>query len=119
MERHSLYERFKTLSWQQQLGNIASTLSNISRYAGSPTYDELTKLSLREAALAIDWCAPNVPQEFLIDLATMHRELLAWWQAFPVETRSLLALHTRHQSDRLLMMAGLMVTEVNESIACV
>lgn len=119
MERHSLYERFKTLSWQQQLGNIASTLSNISRYAGSPAYDELTKLSLREAALAIDWCAPNVPQEFLIDLATMHRELLAWWQAFPVETRSLLALHTRHQSDRLLMMAGLMVTEVNDAIACV
>jgi len=30
-----------------------------------------------------------------------------------------LALHTRHQSDRLLMMAGLMVTEVNQSIACV
>jgi len=39
----------------------------------------------------------------------MHRELLAWWQVFPVEPRSLLALHTRHQSDRLLVMAGLMI----------
>ena len=109
MERQSLYERFKTLSWQQQIGNIASTLANISRYADSPVYDELTKLSLREAALAIDWCVPNVPQKFLLDMAMMHRELLAWWQVFPVEPRSLLALHTRHQSDRLLVMAGLMI----------
>jgi hypothetical protein len=109
MERQSLYERFKLLSWQQQIGNIASTLANISRYADAPAYDELTKLSLREAALAIDWCVPNVPQQFLLDLAMMHRELLAWWQVFPVEPRSLLALHTRHQSDRLLVMAGLMI----------
>ena len=109
MERQSLYERFKILSWQQQIGNIASTLANISRYADSPAYDELTKLSLREAALAIDWCVSNVPQQFLLDLAMMHRELLAWWQVFPVEPRSLLALHTRHQSDRLLVMAGLMI----------
>lgn len=109
MERQSLYERFKTLSWQQQIGNIASTLANISRYADSPVYDELTKLSLREAALTIDWCVPNVPQKFLLDMAMMHRELLAWWQVFPVEPRSLLALHTRHQSDRLLVMAGLMI----------
>ena len=109
MERQSLYERFKLLSWQQQIGNIASTLANISRYADSPAYDELTKLSLREAALAIDWCVPNVPQKFLFDMAMMHRELLAWWQVFPVEPRSLLALHTRHQSDRLLVMAGLMI----------
>lgn len=109
MERQSLYERFKLLCWQQQIGNIASTLANISRYADSPAYDELTKLSLREAALAIDWCVPNVPQQFLLDLAMMHRELLAWWQVFPIEPRSLLALHTRHQSDRLLVMAGLMM----------
>lgn len=109
MERQSLYERFKLLSWQQQIGNIASTLASISRYADSPAYDELTKLSLREAALAIDWCVPNVPQQFLLDLAMMHRELLAWWQVFPVEPRSLLSLHTRHQSDRLLVMAGLMI----------
>ena len=109
MERQSLYERFKTLNWQQQIGNIASTLANISRYADSPAYDELTKLSLREAALAIDWCVPNVPQQFLLDMAMIHRELMAWWQVFPVEPRSLLALHTRHQSDRLLVMAGLMI----------
>lgn len=109
MERQSLYERFKILSWQQQIGNIASTLANISRYADATAYDELTKLSLREAALAIDWCAPNIPQQFLPDMSMMHRELLAWWQVFPVEPRSLLALHTRHHSDRLLVMAGLMI----------
>jgi hypothetical protein len=52
---------------------------------------------------------PNVPQKFLLDMAMMHRELLAWWQVFPVEPRSPLPLYTRHQSDRLLVMAGLMI----------
>ena len=52
---------------------------------------------------------PNVPQKFLLDMAMMHRELLAWWQVFPMEPRSPLPLHTRHQSDRLLVMAGLMI----------
>lgn len=29
MERQKLYERFTTLDWQQQLGNLASTLATI------------------------------------------------------------------------------------------
>ena len=33
--------------------------------------------------------------------------------------RSLLAVYTRHQCDRLLMMARLMVTEVNVVAGCV
>ncbi len=46
MERQSLYERFKLLNWQQQVGNIASTLA------------------MQILHLAIDWCVPNVPQQF-------------------------------------------------------
>lgn len=34
MERQSLYERFKILSWQQPIGNIASTLLKQSGFIG-------------------------------------------------------------------------------------
>jgi len=42
-----------------------------------------------------------------LELAAMQRELLAWQRIWPVETvRSLLALHARNQSDRILQIAG-------------
>jgi hypothetical protein len=67
---------------------------------------------MREAALMIEWSAANVPEDFLLELAAMQRELLAWKRAFPIEAiRNLLALHTRNQSDRLLQMAGILPDE--------
>jgi len=69
---------------------------------------------------------PAYPSLFWLELATMQREVLAWrrlWTSAsslarvaepgraaepPLDpARSLLALHTRHQSGRLLQMAGL------------
>lgn len=109
MERQALYERFKALDWQHQLGNLASTLATVSTQSIIPEQDKLTSHLMREAALMIEWCATNVPEIFLLELAAMQRELLAWKRVFPLEgVRNLLALHTRNQSDRLLQMAGLL-----------
>ncbi|MBD2185562.1 hypothetical protein H6S82_00925 [Planktothrix sp. FACHB-1355] len=108
MERQKLYERFINLDWQQQLGNLASTLATISSRAIVEKHDLLTNHLLREAALMIEWCATNVPKEFLLELAGIQRELLAWQKVFPIEqARNILSLYTRNQSDRLLQMAGL------------
>ena len=112
MERIALYERFQTLTWQQQLGNLASTLAKISTQSTQKVYDELTSQLLREATLMIEWCATNVPQNFCLELAGMQKELLAWKKIFPMEqTRNLLSLHTRSQSNRVLQMAGLLRVE--------
>jgi hypothetical protein len=112
MERQALYERFKSLDWQHQLGNLASTLATVSTQSTIPNQDKLTSYLMREAALMIEWSAANVPENFLLELAAMQRELLAWKRAFPIEgIRNLLALHTRNQSDRLLQMAGLLPNE--------
>ncbi len=112
MERQALYERFKSLDWQHQLGNLASTLATVSTQSTIPTQDKLTSHLMREAALMIEWSAANVPEDFLLELAAMQRELLAWKRAFPIEAiRNLLALHTRNQSDRLLQMAGILPDE--------
>jgi len=108
MDSQGLRERYEALDWPQQLGNLASTLARVSTRAVSPQHDTLTSNLLREAALLIEWSAPRVPATFWLELATMQRELLAWWRVWPLDpARSLLALHTRHQSDRLLQMAGL------------
>lgn len=109
MERQALYERFKTLDWQHQLGNLASTLATVSTQSTIPSQDKLTSYLMREAALMIEWCAANVPENFLLELAAIQRELLAWKRVFPLEgVRNLLALHTRNQSDRILQMAELL-----------
>jgi hypothetical protein len=102
-------ERYQTLDWHQQLGNLASTLARISTRAASPQYDVLVVDLLREAALLVEWSAAYVPSTFWLELAAMQREALAWGRLWPLDqTRSLLALQARHQSDRLLQMAGLL-----------
>ena len=103
----SLRERYKKMNWQQQFGNMASTLARVAKNAPLSEHDEIVTLCLREAACFIEWSAPNVPTEFLLELAAMQRELLAWQRTWPIETaRPLLALHARSQSDRILQMAG-------------
>jgi hypothetical protein len=124
MERQKLYERFITLDWQQQLGNLASTLATLSQQSTNPKQDTLTNHLLREAALMIEWSASNVPQNFLLELAGMQRELLAWRKDFPIESaRNILSLYTRNQSDRLLQMSCLLEddekADINSNFASV
>ena len=108
MEREALYERIKSQTWQQQLGNLASTLGTISTQANIPQQDKLTIYLLRDAALIIEWCAKNVPEPYHPELAAIQKECLAWRKVFPLEaTRNLLSIHTRHQSDRILEVADL------------
>jgi hypothetical protein len=103
----SLRERYKKMNWQQQLGNMASTLARVSNNATVSDHDEIVVMCLREAACFIEWSAPDVPSELLLELAAMQRELLAWHRVWPIEAaRPLLALHAHSQSDRLLQMAG-------------
>jgi hypothetical protein len=103
MAQKQLQERYQQLEWQQQIGNLASTLARISSRAASPKYDELVSNLLREAALFIEWSAPYVPEAMLLDLAPLQREMLVWQGIWPQDTlRPLLAVQARHMSDRLL-----------------
>ncbi len=112
MERQSLYYRFITLTWQEQLGNIASTLGTISQQVNIPEQDQLTILLLREGALMIEWCASNVPADYHLELAGLQKELLAWKDSFSeTNARQLLALHTSNQRNQLLEMSGLLAEE--------
>lgn len=108
MDVKLLHERYDSLEWPQQLGNLASTLARVSARATAAQHDALVIDLLREAALLIEWGAPQVPSVYWPELAAMQREVLAWQRVWPLEAaRSLLVLHARNQSDRLLQMAGL------------
>ena len=109
MDVRNLQARFEKLDWQQQLGNLASTLACVSSRASLPAYDRLVIDLLQEAALFIEWAAPRVPPAFLLELATMQKEILAWKRVWPLTAaRPLLTLYARNRSDRLLEMAELM-----------
>lgn len=108
-EKQTLRERYASLDWSQQMGNLASTLARISSRAASAQYDALVRDLLREAALFVEWSATKAPPEMLPDLASLQRECLAWQKIWPQDaSRSLLSLYARNASDRLLRMAGLM-----------
>ena len=117
MDSKAMYKRYTQLTWQKQLGNLASTLARISSHANSAESDKIVTASLREAALLLEWSAPHVPADFLLELAAMQREVLAWHRAWPIdEARHLLSLHTRNQADRLLQIAGLLASQSQATI---
>ena len=106
MERQQLRERYQQLDWPQQLGNLASTLARVSSRAPASQYDALVGDLLRDAVHRME--RPHVLANLLTDLAAMQRELLAWQRVWPLDqARPLLDLYTRHTSDRLLRVAGL------------
>ena len=109
MGTESLQERFKRMDWRQQLGNLASTLARVSTRAASQAHDDLTVDLLQEAALFIEWGAQNAPENFLLELAAMQKEILTWRRTWPLSgARPLLAMFARNRSDRLLEMTGLL-----------
>ena len=76
MNREQLQRRYLQDEWPRQVGNLASTLTRLGSHANDARYDQLVARLLREGALLMEWCAPNVPLELAADLATMQRELI-------------------------------------------
>jgi hypothetical protein len=107
MNRDQLRERVLQDEWPRQVGNLASTLARLGSRANDARYDQVVAGLLREGALLMEWCAPNVPLELAADLASMQRELILWHQIWPDNAaRLLLAFRVREMADRLLKTAG-------------
>jgi hypothetical protein len=78
MNRDKLCKRYLQDEWPRQVGNLESTLARLGSRAGDTRYDQVVANLLREGALMMEWCAPNVPNELAVDLASMQRELILW-----------------------------------------
>lgn len=117
MNWQSFGERYVRMAWQQQLGNLASTLARLSSRCPRPEHDPLVADLLREAALLIEWSAPHTPPALHPDLAAMQHEVVAWRRDWPLDqARPLLALRARQMSEALLRMAGLVAAPPDERV---
>ena len=107
MDRDKMQRRYLRDEWPRQVGNLASTLTRLSSRAEDARYDQVVASLLHEGTLFMEWCAPNVPLEIAVELASMQRELVLWRRIWPVgAARSLLAFRTRDMADRLFEAAG-------------
>ena len=110
MDFQRLRPRYSRLSWQQRLGNLASTLARsatASQHKGTTT--SVPDL-LREGMWIIEWSAPDAPLEILVELASMQRELgllrQAWERDAPA-IQPVIAFRARAMSERVLELSGL------------
>ena len=106
-----LNERYRKLTWEQRLGNLASTLTRSAAAADSQAARGSVSELLREGMRILDWTADDAPAEVLTELAAMQRELgllRRVWEQQPAAAQPLLTFRTRALSDRALELSGLL-----------
>jgi hypothetical protein len=106
-----LQARYLRDDWHKQLGTLASTLARIGARVQSSETDSVVVDLLQEAALFMEWSAPQAPRDVARELAIMQRELVLWRSIWPVDaTRRLLAFRALALSDRVLELSELLET---------
>ena len=105
-----LSDRYSRLTWQQRLGNLASTLARAASAANSPRAMSSVRDLLREGMWVIEWSQRDTPLTALTELAGIQRELGLLghaWEQDSQAVRPLLVFRARAMSDRVLELAGL------------
>ena len=105
-----LSDRYGRLTWQQRLGNLASTLARAASAANSPRTMSSVPDLLREGMWVIEWSQRDTPLTALTELAGIQRELGLLghaWEQDSQAVRPLLIFRARAMSDRVLELAGL------------
>lgn len=111
MDVRKLSERYRKLTWEQRLGNLASTLARSATASASPRTEASVADLLREGMWILEWTAPEAPPDLLIDLAAMQRELALLrraWDKDRAAVQPLLAFRARAISDQALALSGLL-----------
>jgi hypothetical protein len=106
-----LNDRYRRLTWEQRMGNLASTLARSATASGNTRTRSTVGDLLREGMWIIEWTAADAPGERQAELATMQRELgllRRAWDKDPDAVQSLLAFRARAISDRALQLSGLL-----------
>ena len=103
--------RYQKLTWEQRLGNLASTLARSATASGNARTHASVGDLLREGMWIIEWTASDAPADTQSELATMQRELgllRRAWEREPSAVQPLLAFRARAISDRALVLSGLL-----------
>jgi hypothetical protein len=106
-----LNDRYRRLTWEQRLGNLASTLARSATASDNARTRATVGDLLREGMWIIEWTAADAPDDARLELAGMQRELgllRRAWDKNPDAVQSLLAFRARAISDRALLISGLL-----------
>jgi hypothetical protein len=111
LDSKRLFTRYSRMTWQQRMGNLASTLARSATVAQSKNSAVSVADLLREGMWIIEWSATDASPEALIELGAMQRELGLLRQAYEtdiVALRSVVAFRSRAMSERALELSGLL-----------
>lgn len=106
-----LATRYSRMTWQQRLGNLASTLARSSTASQHQGTSGLVPDLLREGMWIIEWGAADTPPDTLAELAPMQLELgllRRAWERDALAVQPVLAYRARAMSDRILELSGLL-----------
>ncbi len=106
-----LAKRYGRMTWQQRLGNLASTLARTATASQHQAKSVSLPDLLREAMWIIEWSAADTPLDAMAELAPMQVELGLLrhaWERNASAMQAVLAYRTRAMSDRVLEMSGLL-----------
>ena len=107
-----LSTRYGRMTYQQRMGNLASTLARSATVAQSKNSAVSVADLLREGMWIIEWGATDTPPEALIELAPMQRELgllRRAWERDAEAVRPVVAFRARALSDCVLDLSGLLI----------
>ena len=107
-----LSTRYGRMTYQQRMGNLASTLARSATVAQSKSSTVSVPDLLREGMWIIEWSATDAPSEALIELAPMQRELDLLRRAWERDAEAvcpLVSFRARAISDRALDLSGLLI----------
>jgi hypothetical protein len=106
-----LATRYGRMTWQQRLGNLASTLARSSAVSQSEGTSISVSDLLREGMWIIEWSATDTPPDMLAELASTQLELgllRRAWDRDAQAVQPVVAYRTRALSDRVLELSGLL-----------
>jgi hypothetical protein len=106
-----LATRYARMTYQQRMGNLASTLARSAAVAQSKNSAVSVPDLLREGMWIIEWSTSDASPETLAELAPMQRELGLLhraWRADADAVRTVIAFRSRAMSERVLEISGLL-----------
>ncbi len=105
-----LQARYSQLTWQQRVGNLASTINRAATAASNPRTAGSVADMLREGMWIIEWSREDTPLDVLVELAQMQRELgflRGAWEKDADAVRQLLTFRSRALASHALDLSGL------------
>lgn len=110
--KEKLRDRFLRDPLSRRLGGLAATLGRVSSVARKSSDPANVARLLEEAKYLIEWTAADTEPEIASELVSIQTQINLWLRAWEKthqlrEQRTLLSVHAKHWSNRVLDFSGL------------